>query len=76
VLLDSALMGNDIYEYVGDKFTDDDGIDLVNQNYSDESLWRLVSYSAQVAATRAQLVHSSVEASGDLNIEAISSARI
>ncbi|NBQ89723.1 MAG: hypothetical protein EBU07_20115, partial [Betaproteobacteria bacterium] len=76
MLLDSALMGNDIYEYVGDKYTDEDGIDLVNQNYSDESLWRLVSYSASVVNTRAQLVHSSVEASGDLNIEAVSSASI
>ena len=76
VLLDSALMGNDIYEYIGDPISKINGIDLVNQNYSDESQWHLVSYSANAAITRAQLVDSQVRATGALNLEVLSSAEI
>ncbi|MFZ9627552.1 MAG: hypothetical protein ACO3AD_20015, partial [Burkholderiaceae bacterium] len=69
---DTALLSRDIYEYVGPELNDDEGIDLVNQNYSDESHWRLVSYMPRVAITQAQILDGSVTATGELTIEAAS----
>ncbi|NBS66721.1 MAG: hypothetical protein EBT33_20720, partial [Betaproteobacteria bacterium] len=76
VLNDTALMGNEVYEYVGEKVTSTDGIRLHTQNFSDESLWKLVSFAPSVAATRAYLDRSQVEAAGALKLRALSSAGI
>ncbi|MFM8554766.1 MAG: hypothetical protein ACKODG_01045, partial [Betaproteobacteria bacterium] len=73
---DTALLGRDVYKYVGPDLSDEKGIDLVNQNYSDESHWQLMSYTPRAAITQAKILAGSVTATGDLAIEAASGGQI
>ncbi|MBM3203151.1 hypothetical protein FJZ55_04505, partial [Candidatus Woesearchaeota archaeon] len=76
VLNDSSLLGREVYEYVGDTYSNDDGIKLTTQNYSDESSWKLLSYAPAVAATQARLDDAEVNATGALKLEATSTGAI
>jgi hypothetical protein len=62
VLNDSGMLGQQVYQYIGDTVEDDNGIELRNQNYSDESTWKLLSYGPSVAAVQARLSRASVDA--------------
>ncbi|MEN9773450.1 MAG: hypothetical protein RL322_520, partial [Pseudomonadota bacterium] len=76
VLNDTALLGKEVYEYIGDTATNQDGILLHVQNFGDENLWKLISYAPTVAATRARLDRADVQAAGDLRLRAVSDAEI
>ncbi|MGI9210888.1 MAG: hypothetical protein ACR2HF_00260, partial [Methylococcaceae bacterium] len=76
VLNDSSLLGQEVYEYVGDTAKDSGGIELTTQNYSDESSWKLLSYTPTVASTLARLVQTEVNATGALRLDATGTGSI
>ena len=64
------------YEYVGEDRSAQDGISLAAQNYYDRSQWRRVAIQADRAVTSSLVQGSSVNAAGNVTVEAVSTARI
>lgn len=74
-IVDGPLSG-DVYEFVGSDQADSDGISLEIQNYGDRSLWKQVNLEAEADEVMAYLGDTSVDASGDLTLDANGSESI
>ncbi|MAI32532.1 MAG: hypothetical protein CMM07_12785, partial [Rhodopirellula sp.] len=78
VQISSGPLSGEIFEYIGNVLTDgdpntsgDQAIDLSTQSYSDGSSWRHASLGSSPAEVQTRILDSSVQALGDLTLDAI-----